>query len=242
MLPHEKRKRQGLMQDIDSESIWTADIVLQLDFLLETHKADYVFCTKTFAVDDAYIDVGYYRASFGVDKKRVEIAFSQLLAQRGKNLFSTSHLPLTLVLNAVCSPNCIAIVLLDNHILYAKDTDMNGEDQYSGHYVILSGISRATEDIATAHIQDGSSGQDKEDFCVVLANVSYHYWAPLEHAVFYNGVDSHCNMLCYLHRPLAARKPYYTNNACDSISIRAIMESERDRQRYNLCHSAMMED
>jgi hypothetical protein len=172
MIPEEKLKRQELLQCIGSESIWTADIVLQLQSLLQNENADYIFCSKNLTVDDDHRDVGYYRASFGRDKHRVQNAFSQL-EKCSTNLFSTSCLPLPIVMNAVCNPNCVAIVLLDNHTLYAKKTDNNRKDEYVGHYVVLCGISREREHIAAAEQQDGSSGEEEKEYCLVLLNVSY---------------------------------------------------------------------
>eukprot|EP00980_Cylindrotheca_fusiformis_P010543 scaffold2334_cov118-Cylindrotheca_fusiformis.AAC.15 len=174
MTPEEMSKRQALLQHINSESIWTADIVLQLQGLLE--NAEYVFCSKHLAVNDSYKDLGYYRTSFGADKLRVETAFTKLETS-SKNLFSVECLPLELVLNAVCNPNCIAIVLLDNHVLYDNETDSEVQDNYTGHYVILCGISRASADIASAQFQDCSSGKE-EEYCLVLCNVSFFFDCP----------------------------------------------------------------
>ena len=102
------------------------------------------------------------------------------------SLFCVQHLPLHLVVNAVCDDNCIALVLIDNSILlhYGNKTHYNGHDdngddnnggdnnkttsndisnrRYVGHYVLLCGISKKKEhlDIAKSLFDDGCHHND----------------------------------------------------------------------------------
>jgi len=83
-------------------------------------------------------------------------------------------LPLTLVMNAVSHPQCIAIALLDNtrlHETIAADKNNDGA-RYVGHYVVVCGCSSQPQHLASAREQDGEteSANDREDRSLVLKN------------------------------------------------------------------------
>lgn len=189
MLPEEERLRKTLIGNIDAKSIWTADLVLELHNLLlgQEESADYVFCSKTMGVDESYRNFGYYRDNFARDQGRVKDAFVKLQEECSSSCFSTTKLPLTLLMNAVARSNCIAIALVDNTKMHASTTADKNDDGtgYVGHYVIVCGTSSDPSHIALAQQQarggDRATDDHKEDRCLVLMNVSgveYCKFAP----------------------------------------------------------------
>jgi hypothetical protein len=171
MTNEEMHIRLDLLAKIDSESIWTADLVLQIHNIFRNKKADYIFCSRTLQVEDDYRDVGYYKSSFKKDQERVTKAFKSLDTLNSSS-FCIPHLPLSVLLNATCNPKCVAIVLVDNQILQSESLKTKGN--YVGHYVILCGISRENDDVEQSYLLDGLSKSEREEYCLVLSNVSYH--------------------------------------------------------------------
>jgi hypothetical protein len=180
LLGEEFEQRQCLLRMIGSESIWTADLVLQIHQLFRIGKpqqqhAHYLFCSKTLQVEQDHQTVGYYRAAFGKDQSRVTDTFYEL-EHLGASMLCLPHLPLQNVVRAVCHMNCIAIVLVDNSVLLHSKQSFsldNDDDRYVGHYVILCGISRQKEDLKKAY-SDASvlveGATEEEDYCLVLCN------------------------------------------------------------------------
>ncbi|CAJ1928200.1 unnamed protein product [Cylindrotheca closterium] len=159
MVPEDEKLRETLIGNIGAKSIWTADLVLELHKLLgQGSSADYIFCSKNMGVDESYKDFGYYRDNFARDQERVNDAFVELQTC-STSCFSTSHLPLPLVMNAVSHPNCIAIALVDNTKLHGFDWS-----EYLGHYVIICGCSSDP-----SHL-DLTTNVQNEDRCLVLKN------------------------------------------------------------------------
>lgn len=188
MLPEEELLRKTLIGNIDSTSIWTADLVWELHNLLDQEEsAGYVFCSKTMGIDESYRNFGYYRDNFVRDQGRVKAAFVKLQEECSSSCFSTPKLPLTLLMNAVARSNCIAIALVDNTKMYGSTTADKNDDGigYVGHYVIVCGTSSDPNHIALAQQQarggTRATEDPKEDRCLVLVNVSgveYCRFAP----------------------------------------------------------------
>lgn len=172
LLEEEREQRKILLENIHSESIWTADLVLQIHKLFQNEEAcsyRYLFSSKvTEEVDSDYKDVGYYSAAFGSDQIRVNNIFHELKRLEASTL-CTPRLPLRCVINAVGLNNCVAIVLIDNTVLKSREIINDGVDRYTGHYVILCGTSKEKEHLRAAHEFEGAPGRG-EDYCLVLCD------------------------------------------------------------------------
>lgn len=170
----EIQERQYLLDAVGTQSIWTPDLVLQLDVLLKQEgRGRYLFCSKTFEVVKDYQQVGYYRAAFGSDEERVTRIFEQFATSDIKShmVRMEQGVPLPQILDAVCHPNCIALVLVDNAILSNSGKDSKGETSYIGHYVILCGISQNEEEINMARSLDKA---EEATFCLVISNPAFY--------------------------------------------------------------------
>jgi hypothetical protein len=200
LLPEEVQERQELLQAMGGgESIWTADLVLQIHKRLWTVHCHYLYCSTSMQVTEDYQNLGYYRDSFRNDQSRVAKTFDELKGLRASTLLCSSlqkelqqpqqkqPLSLSCVIHAVCHPDCIAMVLLDNYVLLHSTTkedvtsttnmgEEEEEDNYTGHYVLLCGISRNQRDLQSAYKYDDAAalkGLDDgvgEDYCLVLCN------------------------------------------------------------------------
>jgi len=187
----EKLQKQWMLDKLNTESIWTIDLVMLLESILngeapssfdfpERHllngsKVSYLYCSNNLGVDKTYEGLSYYKHAFGDDNQRVTSLFSVAL-QNKIPMLKISHINIDFVAETVSTNNCIAIVLLDYSILCNKhlsnkdkseETLNSSLTEFSGHYVILSGISTNENDIAKAkqfgYVQDLS-------YCMVLIN------------------------------------------------------------------------
>ena len=140
----------------------------------------YVFCSTKFGVDESYIKFGYYEEAYANDFKRVERLFSIAL-QESMPILQIPYLSLELLVSIVSRKGCVAIVLVDNAILLGRGASCNSEDgdlrtteasnTYSGHYVVLCGISYDSNDISYTQSNDGLDYSCcGEEFCMVLNN------------------------------------------------------------------------
>jgi len=179
MSDQEAQTYRNLRDAIHTQSIWTADLVLQLEGLLRNSNTRYLFCSTTFQVEQDYRNVSYYRAAFGRDEQRVTSIFSKLHADPSTNLFCAPQgIPLDVILNAVCHSNCMALVLVDNAVLRNRSDD--SMTYYVGHYVLLCGLSRDPKHLAQAQALesnsiDANNNQDRsERLCVVLCDPGQH--------------------------------------------------------------------
>lgn len=169
----ELQTRQALHHSIGTESIWTADLIQQIDAMTwrEKDKLRYLFCSTTFEVDQNYSEFGYYQAAFGSDEERVAKIFQRLQSgPRSHQLLCLDEgLSLNHVLNLVSHDHCIAIVLIDNAVLENSYLNKKGATSYVGHYLILCGVSRNPNHIQMANALDGKYGV-RDGFCLVVSN------------------------------------------------------------------------
>lgn len=176
MSDKEAQQYRALRVEIDTESIWTADLIVQLDLLLRNTTTRYLFCSKTFQVEEEYKHVGYYQAAFGGDEQRVTSIFAKLKSDLDANMrCAPQGISFRVVLNAVCHPNCIALVLIDNAILCRRFSPPSPSyHSYVGHYLLLVGVSRDPEHLSKAREWDNTGGSEWSDstssFCVVLCD------------------------------------------------------------------------
>lgn len=171
----EGRQYRALRSAIRSESIWTADLVLQLRSLLENYDSQYLFCSKSFKVDKTYSDVKYYQETFQSDEDRVTKIFLRLEIESSDNMYcAPGGLDLEIILNAVSHPSLIAVVLIDNSILGRKGPLEDGAAvHYVGHYVILCGVSNDPIHVQQARTREGQSELTTNEVdctCIVLCD------------------------------------------------------------------------
>lgn len=169
--------RQALHHSIGTESIWTADLIQQLDTMprRERDEVRYLFCSTTFEVDQNYSEFGYYEAAFGSDEARVAKIFESLRSgPRSEQLVCRPEgLTLEFVLDLVSHEDCVAIVLVDNAVLQQSYLDKNGSTCYVGHYLLLCGVSRDPNHVQAANSLDGRYGT-RDGFCLVVCNPGQH--------------------------------------------------------------------
>lgn len=188
----ERLQKQWMLEKLQTESIWTIDLVMLLESIFNEApprlkfpkrclqnrwNVKYLYCSNNLGVDETYKGLNYYKNAFGSDERRVKRLFK--LAHRNKiPMMTVSRIDIEFVVDVISRENCIAIVLIDYSLFgrkYANEM-MEGEIEvsssdlsadFSGHYVILSGISRDENDIAKAKkfsfVKDSS-------YCMVIHN------------------------------------------------------------------------
>lgn len=133
-------ERSWMIDSVDTESVWTIDLVILLEHILgrETREglefpggnlgdwsgvsASYLFCSTKLGVDESYNRLGYYKHAFQNDEVRVTNRF-QLAKELGLPTLCVTRLDLSAVVDVVSRPNCIAIVLVDNVVLLNPQAD-----------------------------------------------------------------------------------------------------------------------
>mmetsp|Transcript_30536 Transcript_30536/g.46852 ORF Transcript_30536/g.46852 Transcript_30536/m.46852 type:complete len:422 (-) Transcript_30536:169-1434(-) len=198
-------ERDWILQSIGVKSIWTIDLVMLLQRLIDKDELpanlSFLFCSTKLGVDASHGQLAYYTNAFQSDEFRVNKLFRQAKAN-GMPIKCYSRLELSQVIDVVSDKNkCIAIVLLDNQFLnerysklprngdknnndvnknsrvYDAEQPISGEElcfdrskssSYSGHYVIMCGVSFNPIHIATAEKMDNI--HTSIDYCVVIKN------------------------------------------------------------------------
>ena len=191
----EMKERAEMIRMVGTESVWTADLVLLLDQLFRHEGQEdehqqrrsrqprhrFLFCSKTFQVDTEHRNLSYYSAAFSNDQIRVSEKFSEL-RRLNTPMLCISKLPLKYVLGVVTNRHCVAIVLVDNSTLFTSSSASGSgdgaalggveqkQDVFTGHYVILCGISTNPQELSIAQSfdNDDSGRIGSEDFCVVI--------------------------------------------------------------------------
>jgi hypothetical protein len=179
---------QGWMREfVGTESIWTIDLVSLLNYTINAidqnaTRLSYAFCSTKFGVRQSHSDIDYYSAAFEQDIQRVERLFSSA-AENKIPMLKVSHLSLKVLMNFVSRKGCIAIVLIDNRVILNQT--LEGEEQctgavernaYSGHYVIICGVSYNNDDLIyaktqyTNHSSDAMKNLQISEFCFVVKN------------------------------------------------------------------------
>ncbi|KAL7526545.1 hypothetical protein ACHAWF_001814 [Thalassiosira exigua] len=127
----------------------------------------YLFCSTNFGVDESYNQLGYYKDAFSADELRVKHLFD-ISKQHKLPLLRTSHISLDVLVEIVSRKGVVAIVLVDNRVLR---NDVLHICSYSGHYVVLCGISNDENDVNYArHNSHEDTRDDRHNYCMVLKN------------------------------------------------------------------------
>lgn len=194
-------EKAWMVNFVATKSIWTVDLVMLLQHILTCNrihpgdkdmnamqengsvdsaleiqqqcpcppKFSYLFCSTKFGVDESYSDLGYYKDAFPSDELRVENLF-RIARKQKMPLLQTSRISLQALMDVTSKQGVVAIALLDNRIL--RSNAIHIASSYSGHYVIICGVSRNDNDINNARMNSpgGNDGSATHDFCVAIKN------------------------------------------------------------------------
>lgn len=177
-------QREWMMSSVKAKSLWTIDLVVLLQNMLDLDTSNnltsssYLFCSKQFGIDESYNNFHYYKDAFSEDEIRVKSLFEKAEHQ-SLPLMQVSHMSLNILIDLVSRENVVAIVLLDNTIFNHQNNMANGEatsndDQpdisYSGHYVVLCGVSRDKNDINLSIMNSQRDDSETHSYCLVIKN------------------------------------------------------------------------
>jgi Guanylylate cyclase len=199
-------ERKLLLSKINTESIWTVDLAMLLEKLLlqedddlmsngyhenhpNHHNTTYLFISQVLGTNAQLAPLAYYCSAFETDSQRVQEICDDM--QRLQLPFLCPfYLEFQQLIYVISQEHCVAIVLVDNSILMRpahqsgektttdNNTSQNTNDEYMGHYVIVTGISREPEDIVASYTEDDASmlltdnydQQHEDEFCLVVVN------------------------------------------------------------------------
>jgi len=199
----EIQDRHQLQKQIATDSIWTIDLIMILDkilsrqFVLYTNtcskyplqQASYLFSSRNLGVDKSYRGFNYYKKSFRVDESRVKQLFHSA-HDRKLPMVQMSDLGFDTVIDLISRDDVIAMALIDNNVFRRSeeepDLDWDGTYRYepslmtfSGHYVVLCGISHEKGDLKNAKGDKAEEKGDLDldndvkedtDYCIVVKN------------------------------------------------------------------------
>jgi hypothetical protein len=194
-------EKSWMIKFVATKSIWTIDLVMLLQHVLTCNrislgvedrntmqenwggncahesqqqcprppKFSYLFCSTKFGVNESYSDLGYYKDAFRSDELRVKNLF-QIAWKRKLPLLQISHISLQVLVNVVSKQGVVALALLDNRVLHSNVTHTTSS--YSGHYVIICGISRDENDIYYSRMNSPNENESTtaHDFCMTIKN------------------------------------------------------------------------
>jgi hypothetical protein len=133
-------------------------------------SSTYVFCSSNFGVDESYNKLHYYRDAFSADEVRVKKLFNKAEKQN-LPLMQVHHMSLNVLISLVSREDVVAIVLVDNNIFTQQDKNQTENLSYSGHYVVLIGISTGKNDVQISKM-NSQTEDDTElyNYCLVVKN------------------------------------------------------------------------
>jgi hypothetical protein len=136
-----KNQRDWMLQQLQTQSVWTVDLVLLLDHLIRSsssnqQEASFLFSSNTLQVNETLGDIGYYRAAFIEDQRRVREHFGEIKRRQLLTVLQRC-LPLEQIVALVQEPDCIAICLVDNVVLLAQAENeiVDNDDDDTGEMV-----------------------------------------------------------------------------------------------------------
>ena len=166
---------------VKAKSLWTIDLVILLQNMrnnLNCSTTTYLFCSNQFGINESYTNFHYYKDAFSNDEVRVKRLFN-MAYQLNLPLLQVGRMSMNIFIELVSRENIVAIVLLDNSIYNQQHsssscieptTKSSGQsDSYSGHYVVVCGVSRDESDIAIANV-NSQNGADGYNYCLVIKN------------------------------------------------------------------------
>ena len=130
-----------------------------------------LFCSAHLGVNPSYSNFSYYERAFSKDKCRVNERFQVAnnlkipMSRINPVLNQNGHLCLERIISIISRKDCVAIALIDNNVLFPptafNENILEGKDKrtssqelqevsYTGHYIILCGISTDTQNLEQA--------------------------------------------------------------------------------------------
>jgi len=178
----QEEQRRWMMDFVKAKSLWTIDLVILLQNMLDLNSNNnsvYLFCSSRFGIDESYNNFHYYKDAFSEDEIRVKRLFDKAEKQN-LPLLQVSHMIFNVLIDLVSRENVVAIVLLDNTIFNQQNNQSNAKtssnihDQsdlsYSGHYVVICGVSRDKNDINIANMNSQIDDSETDSYCLVIKN------------------------------------------------------------------------
>lgn len=187
--PVEMMERNLLLAKVATQSIWTVDLVMLLENLLQENAINsnsnsqqpnrnnttYLFCSEVLGVNTDHRTTGYYEKAFSADSARVK-KICEDMSRLKLPVLCPFHLEFAQMIDLISNDHCIAILLVDNHVLTqttenASDSTTQPKDTYIGHYVIVCGISRDPGHIVEAYSAENLAMEEPTNpYCVAVAN------------------------------------------------------------------------
>lgn len=187
----ETEDRCRIQSAIGTDSIWTIDLVMLLDGILrqsielfppidfQSVMVSYLFLSRNLGVDDSHKRLSYYEKSFRWDEYRVKKHFDNA-HERHLPMTEVRNLDMNIVVDLVSREDVVAIALIDNNVLrrYDEEPELDWGGKYvydskymtfSGHYILICGISTELRDINRAK-GNKSIGNDGKQICMVIKN------------------------------------------------------------------------
>lgn len=177
-------ERNLLLARVETQSIWTVDLVMLLENLLEENQAipeqpnrdntTYLFCSQVLGVNSEHSTTGYYEKAFTVDRSRVD-KLCQEMDRLDLPVLWPYNLKFAELMDLISFDHCIAILLMDNCVLNTNDSDDNynnntQQDAYMGHYIVLCGISRDPDHLLQAYASVHADEMPVDPYCIAIAN------------------------------------------------------------------------
>lgn len=169
---NQEKHRKWMMDFVETKSLWTIDLVILLQHMLQeaSSSSTYVFCSSNFGVDESYNNLHYYRDAFSADEVRVRKLFN-IAEKQNLPLMQVHHMSLNILISLVLREDVVAIVLVDNNIFIQQDKNQPEDSSYSGHYVVLVGISTDKNDIQMSKMNSQTEDDTElNNYCLVIKN------------------------------------------------------------------------
>ena len=186
---NQEKHRKWMMDFVETKSLWTIDLVILLQHMLQeaSSSSTYVFCSSNFGVDESYNKLHYYRDAFSADEVRVRKLFN-IAEKQNFPLMQVHHMSLNVLISLVLRENVVAIVLVDNNIFTQQDKNQfsqphnvetaiditnneTDDSSYSGHYVVLVGISTDKNDVQMSKMNSRTEDDTGvHNYCLVIKN------------------------------------------------------------------------
>ena len=169
---NQEKHRKWMMDFVETKSLWTIDLVILLQHMLQeaSSSSTYVFCSSNFGVDESYTNLHYYRDAFSADEIRVRKLFN-IAEKQNVPLMQVHHMSLNVLISLVSRENVVAIVLVDNNIFTQQDKNQPEDSSYSGHYVVLVGISTDKNDVQMSKMNSQTEDDTElNNYCLVIKN------------------------------------------------------------------------
>ena len=151
------QQRMSLLELIDTQSIWTIDLVYALHKMERggiTTPFDFLFCSTIFEANAEWKDYSYYSQNFDRDRRRTHERLLRIQKERPSCLQHRKELQsITWVIERIRDASTMAILLIDNTTLASSMGSEPPSREYAGHYLLVTGVCKK-------HPMDNQDGKD----------------------------------------------------------------------------------